>query len=261
MFFLATAVLLIFLHFTGLLRPAGKYLEIALNPAIAKSQVWSSGIRLWYKDTFYHGDLAAENRALKSQVEELTAANVELKKVQDENSQLRQHLKFLEGDTKQKYVMANVVSREVFSGPEESRGDLIINKGREDGLIPSLAVLNEQGVVVGKITKVEEKTSAFVLITNSDCKFAAAIGDKGRTIGITSGNLGLTINMDFIPQSEKINIGDVAATSGLEPGIPAGLVIGRVNKVDKDSNEIWQSVNLEPLANLDDLIIVSVITN
>jgi rod shape-determining protein MreC len=257
--FMATVGLLIFLHLTGLLNPLGKYLEIALNPALAKMQNWSSGISFWYGETFRHGDLAAENHILQVRVEELSAANADMEKIKNENSQLRQHLKFLEGGTARKYVMANIVSREVFSGSGENRGDLVVDKGKDDGLVPALAVLNERGIVVGKITEVGEKVSTLALVTGTGCKFAAALQNGSRTIGVTSGNLGLTINMDFIPQSEKVDIGEMVVTSGLEPGIPAGLAIGRVNKINKDSNEIWQSANLEPLANLDDLTIVSVI--
>ncbi|HTX86704.1 MAG TPA: rod shape-determining protein MreC, partial [Candidatus Nanoarchaeia archaeon] len=80
-----------------------------------------------------------------------------------------------------------------------------------------------------------------------------------RTIGVTDGNLGLTINMDYIPQMEQINLGDLAVTSGLEPNIPRGLLIGQVAKVDKGSNDIWQSANIQPAADLNNLTIVSVL--
>jgi rod shape-determining protein MreC len=257
--FIATAGLLIFLHFVGWLAPVEAVAEIVLNPAAAKLQIWSSELRWQYKETFHRGDLLAEISDLKNKVEELTVANAALKKTEDENSTLREHLKFFKEGEDKKYILANIVSREVFSGPGENHGDLVIDKGRVDGIALSSVVLNERGVVVGKINKVEEKISRFTLVTNSNCKLAATLGNKSQTIGVTSGNLGLTIDMDYIPQAEEVKLGDLVVTSGLETGIPRGLVIGRVAKVNKGSNEIWQSANIDPLANFDDLLIVSVI--
>jgi cell shape-determining protein MreC len=65
--------------------------------------------------------------------------------------------------------------------------------------------------------------------------------------------------MNYIPQSEAVVVGDLIVTSGLEAGIPSGLVIGQVAKVNKNGNEIWQSVNIQPLADFDYLMIVSVL--
>jgi rod shape-determining protein MreC len=65
--------------------------------------------------------------------------------------------------------------------------------------------------------------------------------------------------MNYIPQLEEINQGDIIITSGLGGDIPRGLVIGRVAQVNKQSNEIWQDVTIEPLSSWHSLTIVSVI--
>lgn len=257
--FMATVGLLVFLHLIGALSPLSRGLAFVLNPVSAKLQSWSTGLRWQYEERIRQGDLSMQLSGLKKQVEELMVKNASLRKVEEENSNLRQHLKFLETGDKKKYVLADVVSREVFSGSKENTGDMIIDKGRDDGIVSGAIVLNEQGVVVGKITEAKEKVSRFTLTTNSACKFAAALQNGSRTIGVTSGNLGLTIDMNYIPQSEVVSIGDLVVTSGLEVGIPRGLLIGQVAKVNKSGNEIWQSVNIQPLADYDDLMIVSVL--
>jgi len=48
-------------------------------------------------------------------------------------------------------------------------------------------------------------------------------------------------------------------TSGLEEKIPGGLVIGKVTKVNSDSNEVWQSADIEPLIDFDHLTMVSIL--
>jgi rod shape-determining protein MreC len=257
--FMATLVLLVFFHAIGWLAPVERALSFAFNPVAARLQSWSATLGQKYYDSIQQGDLAAQINGLKIKIEQLTVENASLKKLQDENSVLRGHLKFLESGQPKKYILANVVSREILNGPEENKGDLVIDKGRDDGLIVGLAALDETGAVVGKIAIVEEKISRITLITNSNCKMAATLQNVERTIGLTSGNLGLTVDMNFVPQMEKVSVGDLAVTSGLEANIPRGLLIGQVVKVNKGSNDIWQSANIQPSANLDNLTIVSII--
>jgi rod shape-determining protein MreC len=82
---------------------------------------------------------------------------------------------------------------------------------------------------------------------------------KERTTGVTEGDMGLTIKMQFVPQGENVKEGDIVISSGLEENIPHGLVIGKVIRVEKDSNEVWQSLVIESIVDLDELKIVSVI--
>ena len=74
----------------------------------------------------------------------------------------------------------------------------------------------------------------------------------------TAGDLGLTVKLNFVGQTEKINLGDIITTSGLEKDIPAGLVIGRVSQINNNQNDVWQNINIEPAVNFDNLRIVSV---
>jgi rod shape-determining protein MreC len=256
--FAATIALLVFLHFLGALAPVEKGVYFIFNPAAARLQGWSRAFRLnwaWYG---HQRDLTEENKALKIRVEELTVANASFKKVEEENSNLRQHLKFLENGGEKKYLLANIISRGVESG-SEGRGDMIIDKGKADGVLPGLIVLDERGAVAGKITAVEEKISRFAPLTNSACKLAASLTGGGKTSGMAVGNFGLTVNLDYIPQAEKIAAGELVVTSGLEENIPRGLVIGQVEKVAKSGNDIWQSATVQPLADFENLLIVSVI--
>ena len=156
--------------------------------------------------------------------------------------------------------MANIISR------GEGNQSVVIDKGFRDGLVPGLAVVSStalgtssQGVIIGKIINIKEQIAEVYLVTNRNSKLAASILGENKTSGIASGELGLTIKMDFIPQTENIKAGDIVATSGLEPSIPRGLVIGRVTKVNKENNEVWQTAVIEPLVSLNALSIVSIL--
>ena len=97
------------------------------------------------------------------------------------------------------------------------------------------------------------------MTTSPGCKLAAAIQNQTKAQGITDGDLGLTIKMNYIPQLEKISLGDTVITSGLGDKIPRGLVIGKVIEVVSESNEVWQGATIEPLVNLNTLTVVTVI--
>lgn len=258
-------MLLLILHYTKLLNPVELFLTTGLKPVAKFFYSLSFGISQTYLEQTAKVDLAAELRASRETINRLTAENVELKFLKEENSTLRKQLNFLAKSGK-RYLVANIISRGELEGDVANSQSVLIDKGLRDGLFAGLAVVSfigpgdsSQGVIIGKIVKVKDNLAEIYLVTNKNCKLAAAIFGQGKTSGIATGELGLTIKMNFIPQTENIKLGDLVATSGLEQNIPRGLVIGRVTKVVKENNEVWQSATIEPQINLDSLSVISVL--
>ncbi|MFH1523206.1 MAG: rod shape-determining protein MreC [Patescibacteria group bacterium] len=264
--FIAVIGLLIFLHFIKILSPIENIIIRIVNPLASGIYSVSSDLRLVYNEQTDKRDLLVIMKELEQKVNQLTQENVRLKILEEENEKLRQHLKFLT-QNKFNYVLANIISQNAFVDFNEGGQTVLIDKGSKDGLKAGLGAVNSQGVIVGKIIKVKDNLSEISLTTNNNCRLAVAIQSQSssgtnevrKTIGIAEGELGLTIKINFIPQTEKINIGDIVATSGLESYIPQGLVIGKIIYIDSDSNEVWQSATIEPSADLKDLAIVSII--
>jgi len=254
-YFLAVIGLLIFLHAVKLLLPIESMLTVVLDPVLNKFYSTSSRIRIAYDKQTDKRDLAGINEQLSNQVNQLMQENVKLKVLEEENNNLRNYLKFLANKDKH-YLMANVLSR---GDVESSSQILTIDKGIKEGLYPGLAVISNDGNIVGKITDSKDHISEFCLVTSNRCQLASTIQNKDKTMGISQGDLGLTIKMNFIPQNEVIKIGDIIITSGLEKNIPRGLIIGQVRQVNKEDNELWQNVKIESLTNLNDIIIVSIL--
>jgi len=257
--YVAVVVLLIFLYFFGFLRPAENIISRVLNPVYSRFYKISSGIKIRYDDQISKKDLLEIVNNLEVQVNDLTKENVDLNLLQEENETLREHLRFSIVDEK-KYVMANVISRGDAITTSDRIETIVINKGSRDGVYSGLSVVSGKGVVVGKIEEVKNNISKVYLTNNKKCKLTATIltNDRG-TSGVTEGELGLTVRMGFIPQDILISKGDVVITSGLEQVIPRGLVIGKVIDVKKENNELWQTAVIESSANLDELLIVSVL--
>ncbi len=255
---IVVAGLLIFFHFIGLLSPFEKILIRISQPVFGKLYGFGSGWREEHNQAASQIDLNAKVNDLESQVSSLVVENARLKELEDENQKLREYLNFF-GEKKNDYVLANVTSQENFLDAVKYGQNIIINKGSKNNLIPGLAVINGQGVVVGKVLEVKENSSRVCLLVNSSCKLAVSVLNQNRTIGVTEGDLGLTVKINFVGQTEKVNQGDIVVTSGLEKDIPAGLVLGRVSQINNNENDVWQNINVEPLVNFDNLGVVSVV--
>ena len=251
--------LIIFLHFTRILAPLENLAISAVKPLTSFLYNSGSGIRKSYEEGQQQKDVFSKVNNLEQEVARLTVENAQLKEVEQDNLKLRSHLAFL-STNKYKNILANVISQNLVFDIKEGDQDIVIDKGSKDGIKEDLGVINEDGVIIGKVSEVRDNISKICLTTNSNCKLAATIQNNDRTMGVTEGDLGLTIKMNYIPQSEKINLNDTVVTSGLGGNIARGLVIGKVSQINNKSNEIWQDVNIEPLFDLNNLTIVTVLT-
>lgn len=250
--------LLIFFHFIGILSPLENLIIRFSQPIFGKLYGAGSSWREEHNAKASQVDLNAKVNDLENQVSSLVVENARLKELENENQKLREYLNFF-GQQKMNYVLANVTSQENFLDSVKYGQNIIINKGKSNNLVPGLVVVNGQGVVVGKVLEVEENSARVCLLINNSCKLAVSILNQDRTIGVTEGDLGLTVKINFVGQTENINQNDIVVTSGLEKDIPAGLVLGRVSQINNNKNDVWQNINVEPLVNFDNLGVVSVV--
>jgi len=257
-FFITTTIIISvgILHFTNLLRPFENIIIKTLNPALAGLYSIGSDIRIFYKQQTDKRNLSNEIQQLKIKNNKLIQENIQLKILKDENRILRNYLNFL-SKNQLNYTLSNIISRSNFLTANEKQ--YIIDKGESHGLKKGLVVLNSEGIIIGKITKTNKNSSEICLTTDKDCKFAATIQNNSRTAGITFGELNLTIKMDFIPQTEELKLNDAVITSGLEENIPRGLIIGKIAQIYQEDNDVWQSANIEPLIDVENLKIVSIL--
>jgi cell shape-determining protein MreC len=65
--------------------------------------------------------------------------------------------------------------------------------------------------------------------------------------------------MELIPQNEVVTEGDAVTTAGIEPTIPRGLLIGQVSRIESESGELFQTIRVRSLVNVNELTAVSII--
>jgi rod shape-determining protein MreC len=250
--FIVVAGLLLFLHGVGAIRPLENLLLYLTKPASSRLYAWGSSFRRSFEAESDQAKLVAQVDALSREVARLTVLDSKCAESEAENQKLRTAWQFF-SLREHRPIAAGIIAKE--SSSDDSRG-LLIDKGSKDGIRSGLAVVSEEGIVVGKILEVKDTTARVCLTTSPDCQLAAAIQNQNKTQGITDGDLGLTIKMNYIPQLEKIAVGDIVISSGLGSDIPRGLVIGRISQVRNESNEVWQEATIEPMVNFNDLTVV-----
>jgi rod shape-determining protein MreC len=248
-------LLLIFLHQLTILKPVEQLLLRAFKPVLALSYNTGSRLRNAWSAQTDRRDWQMEAGKLRDQVNALTNENAHLKQLEDENTDLRNQLHFVDSK-KKKFVLANIISD---GDANLVNQEITLDKGSREGLFTGLAVTSGSGQVVGKILNVDSETAKICLINQTDCQFAGAVQNENRTSGIVHGDLGLTIKMEFIPQSENIKVGQIIVTSGLEKNVSRGQVLGQIAEVQKENNALWQSAKIESLIDLNSLITVSIV--
>ncbi|OGY44467.1 MAG: rod shape-determining protein MreC [Candidatus Buchananbacteria bacterium RIFCSPHIGHO2_01_FULL_39_14] len=253
---LAAVILLIFLHYLKIILPLEDTLIRIFSPI--QYRVYLAGVKIndFYYNLTSRGNLVDENEKLRNQLVSLAAENSQLKIKLEALDQLIQQNNFLL-ENKTNAVLAKVVGK----NPEPNHQSLILNKGSEDGVLIDYPVITERGIIIGKILSVEPHSSQLLLLTDSKSRLAAMIQGQNQIKGVVVGEHGLSLKMEMVSQKDEIKEGEIVVTSGLEPTIPAGLVIGSVNRASKEANNFFQTVQLQSLIRIDDLIVVSILTD
>ncbi len=254
-FFLAVIVLLVFLNIIGFSSWGQRIFFKIVYPESFFIKNFTSFSLL---DTKSRKSLIKDLRELEKKVESNQVDLAQLDSLRKENEKLRQYLNFFE-EKNYDYVLARVLWSENLLNLSTYNQNIVIDKGKKDGLRAGLVVINESGVVVGKVIEVNDSSSRVCLVNNNFCKIAVSINNPSSSSGLAEGDLGLSIKLNFIPQNEEVQVGDLLLSSGLERDIPAGLAVARINNVEQEVNDIWQKINAEALFNINNLNIVSVI--
>jgi len=167
--------------------------------------------------------------------EDLKIENMKLKSYRAENETLKQHLNFLT-KSQDKFVLANILGRRYESGFNW----IIIDKGEKDGISPGLAVIDKKGSLVGSVITVENSISYIRPLLDVHSFITADIinfSDDNKfetTSGVIQGEYNLIVKMKYVSLSQKVEVGDIVITSGLEENIRRGIIIGEVAEINKN---------------------------
>jgi rod shape-determining protein MreC len=189
--------------------------------------------------------LTGENQSLREENERLVGEVARLRESERELQQVRQ-LVGVRGDTgEDRFVEADVFARE----PSNSQDRIAINKGRSDGVRKDMIVLTSQGSLIGIVTNALDDVAWVTLITDPSSAISARI-QESRVEGVVVGAADGTLEMEFVDETADVKEGDVVITSAIGGRVPPGEVIGQVVEVERTAQELFQSVRVQPLADL-----------
>ncbi len=208
--------------------------------------------------------LAVRRRGASAQTEELeylrsrlgtVAVSVaRLAALEEENALLREQAR-VSPQSGFELLGAQVISRVT----EPDQAILVIDRGRQDEVEVGQAVLAGDGVIVGKISMLTERTATVQLMTDPRSRFAATLSGETRLLGVVEGRGNGAARMTYIPASQPIKKDQIVVTSGTEEKVPPHIPIGLVNAVEGKNTDPFISAVLEPLLSLDRLRVVSII--
>lgn len=194
---------------------------------------WGSGLSL----------SRSEIIALEVQNEELRLRVVELEEARLENERLRTMVGFIDA-RELEALGARVIGRPTTAW----EGVITIDRGIADGVTTGMPVLAPQGLL-GQTVDVTEHSSKVRLITDQRSGVSAII-QSTRAEGIVNGSIEQDLTMDFVSQESTVVVGDIVLTSGMGGVYPKGLLVGDVQLVEVNENDLFQSISVRPAASI-----------
>jgi rod shape-determining protein MreC len=180
--------------------------------------------------------------------------------IRQENVRLREQLGFSQS-INYNHIPAEIIGRD----PENLFSAMVINKGRHAGVENNMAVIAWQNGTQGLVGKVIQagQFESLVMPVYDVSSFIASRFSVSRYDGIVEGqgNPDVPLRMRFIQKRarEEISQGDVIVTNGMGGVYPGGIVVGRVNAILYQENEISMDVELESVIDFSRLEYVFVI--
>lgn len=223
------------------------------------AQTWFSGRYLALVDFLtVPRDVASmrqRNAELEAELARLQTQVIELQQQVTETEILSALVDFARANPEYSYTGAAVIGRD----PSPFYRYVIINIGSNDGILPGMPVVTDQGLV-GRVDAVIAEAARVQLITDSASAVninLPASDTEAMLLGSVTGDLSL----DMIPQEAAVQPGDVVLTSGLGGGYPPNLLVGQVVSVRQLDYELFQQASIQPNVDFARLQFVLVIVN
>jgi len=209
----------------------------------------------------------AELRKLKKshedllvQLEHFSRMEREFADIRAENDRLKEQLGF-----SGKLAMARVPARIIAKDPENLYATIVIDKGVDEGIRKSMAVIAFQdGIegIVGRVLEVGYGTSIVIPIYDSSSYIASRLS-KSRFEGLVmgSGSFDEPLVMKYVRKRAKdeIQFGDLVVSSGFESIYPSDIALGRVLKIRSLDYQTSIEVEIDPILDFSRLEYVFVV--
>lgn len=200
-----------------------------------------------WTDTHVRGRayLVEENERLTQENLLLQGRSSQMASVQAENVRLRALL-----NSKREVADEVLVAELIGVSPDPARHQLVLNKGRTDGVFVGQPLIDADGLM-GQVVEVSEVNARALLLTDATHSVPVQVNRSGvRAIAEGTSALG-TLAIHHVSATTDIREGDLLVTSGLGGRFPVGYPVAVVSKVERDPGESFARVEAVPTAALD----------
>jgi len=194
----------------------------------------------WYQNIL---NTKEKNEYLIQSVSQLRLLNTELIYLKYENDELRKMLSFKER-TPLSFVGGTVVNSQL-SGFVQT---LTLNSGLNEGIEVNLPIIDMHGLI-GKTIAVGDRASLIQLITDKNFRVSVRTGEQWN-LGLYIPTHGKFGNIEGIPKSQKVSIGDLVITSGISKIYPQDLPVAKVVSVNIDPERPFLQIVVEVSADI-----------
>ena len=198
--------------------------------------------------------LQKENEALRSR--QLATANLLLRQehLEQENQRLRALL-----DMKARQPAEGRVADILFAARDPFSRRVVIDKGLQDGIAAGQAVVDDVGVV-GQVTRVYPLSSEVTLLTDKEQAIPVQVLRNGLRAILAGAGAG-PLELRFLASNADVQAGDTLVTSGLDGVYLPGLLVAKVDRVDRDNAYTFARILCAPLAGVERHGLVLVLGN
>jgi rod shape-determining protein MreC len=207
----------------GRIDPVTHTTTAILSPSVIGVSKTSQHLSDFWQGITQASSLTAENRLLKSKLQQARLYDESMERLEQELENLR---KFSGFPTMEKLrVPAQVVGW----FPHENR--MTINVGHSHGIRPMMPVLASDGLI-GVVQALNPKTAQVLLISSPRTTIGAIVSNRNPPpVGLLRGDTATTLILSFDDPNVQVASGDTVTTAGFSERIPRGIPIGRVIEV------------------------------
>ena len=190
--------------------------------------------------------LQKENEELEEKVASLTEENNKLLEDQEELNRLTKLYELDQDYTQYDKVAAQVISKD----PGNWYSTFVINRGSDDGIQVDMNVLADGGLA-GIVTEVGKDWATVRSIIDDSSNVSATVASTSDNCMVT-GNLllmeeGKLNFIQLLDREDKVQPGDRIVTSDISDKFLKGILIGYIDEVEMDSNNLTKTGYLVPV--------------
>jgi len=202
------------------------------------------------------GDARGERDRFKEEVEELQGQVDEIEELKRENDTLKDMIEVKESRQDLAFLVVDVIG----ANPDIWEQTIQIGAGYSDGLQEYMAVLSEDGSLVGRIIMCTSEASLVQLITDDKSSVGAMLQHNAE-MGVVKGEGRGGVRLELLNQDAEVETGDVVVTSGLGGTCPSGIPIGIITEISERRADLSVGIVITPRASLTRLDRVMVVVS